>query len=788
MRFIYLFVMLLLTLSLTAQEDFNLELVANVQFNESGNDIWGYVHSDGTEFAIVGTRTMTRIFNLSDPTNPREVLTIAGGSTTWRDMKSWEDHIYVTADEVDDGLLVIDMSEVSTDSIRFQFLTPEVPTANGNRTLGLCHNLYVDENGYCYLAGCDTGMNKAIIFDLNADKWTPPIVGVHGGGGAEYAHDLMVKDNVMFSSEINVGDLVIFDVTDKANIVELGRVKTSFDYTHNAWVSDDGNFVFTTDERGNAFVDAYDISNLPEITRLDMFQPAETAGNGVIPHNTHYINGYLVTSWYTDGVVITDASRPDNMIKTGSYDTFLGADGGFRGCWGVYPWLPSGLVIANDINSGLYVLQPQYIRGCYLEGTVTDAVTGAPINGVTVEIIDQDGSKTTDVFGEYKTGLATAGNYRVRFSNINYKAEEADAVLVNGELTILDIQMTQPARFSVTGSIVDAVTGAAIANGKIRFQADPREFEAVSDGNGSFLLETFEEEYEVIVAAWGYLHKAIAVFDPVTDEAIFRLEPGYQDDFVLDLDWTVENTAGAGEWTRGVPNGTVFQGAISNINMDIGGDLGQEAYVTGNEVGGAGNDDVDDGSTILTSPAMLLASYADPIIEFRTYFFNAGGQGSQPNDQMSVELTDGITTVLLADYEDNTGDWTETIRFNVRETGLDLAQPITISYTVSDDDPGHLVEAALDVFKVVEAASVSTDDISDLDFITIYPNPTADFINIHTELEGIAKIQLFNNLGQLISEKQSERIIDVSDLESGVYLIVIDMESGKDYSSRVIVK
>ena len=130
---------------LTAQENFNLELVANVEFGEAGNDIWGYVHSDGTEYAIAGSRSQTRIYDLSDPTMPNLVLSIPGGETTWRDMKSFEDHVYVTADATDDGLLIIDMSEVSNDSIRWQYFKPQILSPNGDlETLGACHNLFID--------------------------------------------------------------------------------------------------------------------------------------------------------------------------------------------------------------------------------------------------------------------------------------------------------------------------------------------------------------------------------------------------------------------------------------------------------------------------------------------------------------------------------------------------------------------------------------------------------------------------------------------------------------------
>ena len=51
------------------------------------------------------------------------------------------------------------------------------------------------------------------------------------------------------------------------------------------------------------------------------------------------------------------------------------------------PWLPSGNIITSDIENGLHILGVTYNRGCYLEGTVTDASTTAPIFGVTIELV-----------------------------------------------------------------------------------------------------------------------------------------------------------------------------------------------------------------------------------------------------------------------------------------------------------------------------------------------------------------------------------------------------------------
>ena len=67
-----------------AQENFNLELLANVSYNGNGNDVWGYVSENGTEYAIVGSTVSTLIYSLEDPSNPILRTNIPGANSTWR--------------------------------------------------------------------------------------------------------------------------------------------------------------------------------------------------------------------------------------------------------------------------------------------------------------------------------------------------------------------------------------------------------------------------------------------------------------------------------------------------------------------------------------------------------------------------------------------------------------------------------------------------------------------------------------------------------------------------------
>jgi len=424
MRLLSLLICCVLAHAGFSQTDFNMELVANVDINEGGNDIWGYVdEATGIEYAIMGGVASTRVFSLEDHSNPVQIANIPGTMTTWRDIKTWRDKAYVVCDNCPDGLLIIDMADPTNITWEFKSIVLNETDSIYHQA---SHNIFIDENGYAYLAGGNY-VDGVIILDLNVDPSNPTVVGFED---FYYAHDVYVRGDTMWTSDIYEGEFSAYDVTDKGNPIYLGGAETSSDFTHNAWLSDDGNYLFTTDERGNAYVDAYDVSDLTNIKRLDLFQPLETVGQGVVPHNTHYKDGYLVTSWYSDGVVITDANRPSNMVKVGSYDTYFEDQLGTRGCWGAYPWLPSGHIIASDRYTGLYVLRPTYQRACYLEGTVSNVITEQRVFDAQI-VATQDPLlfDSTDPTGAFATGRAEPGNITVEVTHPNYYPRTVDAVL-----------------------------------------------------------------------------------------------------------------------------------------------------------------------------------------------------------------------------------------------------------------------------------------------------------------------------------------------------------------------
>ena len=419
------------------QTNKNITLLSNTSLGEGASDIWGFVDTNDVEYAIIGGRTTTRIYSLENPASPTLRVSVPGTNTTWRDMKSFGDYVYAIQDiNGSDGLLIFDMSGAPT-TISHSFWTPTLTVSGSSGLFRRAHNLYIDEDGYLYIAGSNLGNQGVLIFDLFTTPGTPIHV---GSADLAYSHDVFVRDSVMYASEIYEGHFALYDVADRSNPMLVATQVTEEQFTHNGWLSDDSQILFTTDEVSNAYVESYDISDLNNISRLDQFRPLATLNAGVIPHNVHVHNDYLVISHYSDGVVIVDAAQPDNLIEVGNYDTYTGSSTGYSGCWGAYPFLPSGVILASDRSTGLYVLNPTYLRACYMRGTVRDINTSATINNVDVQILSTDLNEAiTDNFGTYQTGIVTPGTYSVVFSHNAYPIDTIQVVLVNGETAFIDV-------------------------------------------------------------------------------------------------------------------------------------------------------------------------------------------------------------------------------------------------------------------------------------------------------------------------------------------------------------
>ena len=537
--------------------------------------------------------------------------------------------------------------------------------------------------------------------------------------------------------------------------------------------------LLTTDEVDNSWLASYDVSDVNNITFLDKIQ-SQNPGSQSIVHNTHILpSGYAVSSWYKDGVVITDVHRPQNLINVGWYDTNPLQGGGFDGAWGVYPFLPSGNLVVSDISQGLFVLSPTYIRACYLEGMVADSICGQALSGVTITATNGTTtfSDVTGIDGKFYTGNVVSGFYTVTFAKAGYTTVTRNNVFIDhGVITNLNINMFSSSGISFNGHISDSSL-VSIANANIIIENTTNNYNFSSDVNGDFTrCNLIGGTYNVYAGQWGYKQycgSGISINSSTTYD--IELAKGYYDDFTLNQGWTVQTTATTGAWVRGVPQGTIFQTINANPNTDVSNDCSNKAYVTGNTGTTSSDDDLDNGYTILTSPVFDLTTINNPSISYSRWFFNAGGSGT-PNDSMKIILSNGITSVTLETIIRTTpsnSSWVNK-QFRIADFITPTAN-MQLKVRIEDSSPGHLVEGGFDDFEIIPGPSVTAISKINNSNVKLYPNPFDQSTTLEFAQASSLSIQITDITGREIENIKvadgSTQLNIGTNLSNGVYLI-----------------
>ncbi len=754
------------------------------------SNIGGFVDTLGNEYALVGTSEGLSIVDVTDPDNPFELQAIPGPNSIWREVKTWGRYAYVTTEGGAQGLQIVDLRNLPDPNIPYHNWNP---TVNG-QTLETIHALHIDA-GYAYLYGSNNGNSSGggidgiIISDL-ADPWNPTVAGVFN---ADYVHDGYVRNDTVWACHIYTGNFSAIDVTDKANPVVLATQFTPKVFSHNSWLSDNSKYLFTTDEVDGSFLAAYDVevvSNIQEVDRILSQNP----GTNSIVHNTHVLNDYAVTSWYKDGFVLTDVHRPQNLVHVGWYDTSPLVGGNFAGCWGVYPFLPSGTIVASDMEEGLFVITPNYVRACYLEGFVTDSVCGDPISNVTITVTGAGITDSTNLQGEYRNGTPDAGTYTVTFSKPGYVTKVVPGVVLSTAIvTNLNVFLSPINAVNLNGLVEVLGTTNGISNANVVISNGTNSYNYVSDANGNFTqCGLAGGSYDVVAGKWGYetfcSNQAIT-----TGNLAIDLLPGIYDDFAFANAWTVSGSASAGIWERVVPAGTDNQGAPSNPGSDVTVDCSNRAFVTGNNNANASVDDVDNGPTILSSPIFDLTGFNAPSIRYARWFYNGGGTGGTPNDSLVISISNGTTSVDLEAVTINTAGMSTWVQKQFDLTGvIPTTATMQIKVRAVDAAPGHLVEGGFDHFRVEELDGVNVRETLAASGMDLFPNPSAALTTI-TSAKGFNAVRIINTLGAVVLQSSHSQLvyrqeISLEKLSKGIYVVEISNQSGGISRQQLVVE
>lgn len=736
-------------------QDFNFQLRSTMEFpGQTLANVCGY-WQNGKEYALLGGSKGMIIVDITNPDVPQQIVQIpapegpSNDGSLWKEIKVYKQYAYLVT-EAGGGLQIIDLSALPS-----AILTNHLYTGDGAiaEQLDKSHALHIDvKKGFLYIFGGPLFSGGAKIFDLNQDPYNPRYVGKFDQLG--YIHDGYVDNDTLYAGHINAGIMSIVDMADKANPTLLGTVETPGKFTHNTWITDDRKHVLTTDETTPSFLASYDVSDPTDIQELDRVSPND--GYGSYVHNTHILNDYAVTSWYTDGVMIVDAHRPQNLVIVGSYDTYAASNLDFEGCWGAFPFFPSGIVITTNITPGkLTVLTPSYKRACYLEGKITKACDGNPL--VNAKIVINGGTDpkkpvTTRANGLYRTGQFTPGNFTATIIAPGYISQTININLATAQITTLNVVMAAAATFNASGLVLEAGTNAPIGNAKIALRnvATGAATATTTAANGQFITECIPSgTYLVTAGKWGYYENFGSVAPTVIPT--IKLSKGYYDDFASDLDWTTSSTASSGDWVREEPDGTSNQITLVNPEVDASMDNNDLCYITGNGGGGQGTDDVDNGTVTLTCPVMDFAGYQDAVLTFYYWFYNGGGSGA-PNDKMEVNVLNGAQKVNLLNISNSESAWKFSGEIHLKDFTT-MTDNLRIEFVAHDDAPGHVVEAGVDIFKVSPGLLGVNANIDASATMIVSPNPSISNFSIQYSWENadeIPTLEVSNLLGQVV--------------------------------------
>lgn len=318
--------------------------------------IWGWTSPSGKEFALLTSRDPGGLsfVDISNPAEPKEINFIPSGKSIWHEVHSYKNIAYKISQENSEGLQIIDMAPLDQGN-------PAVLLKSATDWFTVAHTLYVDTTVTPARLFVAYGRTEGVkIFTLE-DPANPKFIQTIPGGGQ--SHDMFARGNRLYVCNQFTSTLSAYDITTLTAPVELYTIdfdalaKTLGEPTrsisHNAYLSEDGRYLFTTEETIGSTVKAFDITNASR-SNPPKLVGRYVATNTIIAHNA-YIKGHLMfVAHYTAGIRVVDVGNPAQM-KEIAFSRPSTSTAEFGGTWGAYPWFKSGSIIHGDDVLGLLI-------------------------------------------------------------------------------------------------------------------------------------------------------------------------------------------------------------------------------------------------------------------------------------------------------------------------------------------------------------------------------------------------------------------------------------------------
>lgn len=377
--FTFLFVSVI-TFQFSAQTypSLNFTLLSKLDPNgdNTGNDnrkysgCWGWVQSSkGKEYAIIGSSAKTYFIDITNPLVPVicDSVNNKRAGCTWRELKTYQNYCYITSD---------DSSPNTFQIIDMKYLPDSVHVVHNDTTyFERGHTCWVDGNKL-YVGGQTSA--SGVLSNMCVYSLATPSVPVllrtlsQDYPSISYVHDMFVRNDTVYASAGGQG-LQVLKFNTATNTFSLLGSFTGYPeagYNHASSLTSNGKtLVFCDEVPTGVSIKVADVTNPGSIVMSSTIEP--NSNNEFVAHNPYVLeNRYAFVSCYQDGLYLFDITYPSTPLIAGFFDSHPQGGANFsnnygassyRGNWGAYPFLPSGVIILTDMQNGIFLVKSNYI-------------------------------------------------------------------------------------------------------------------------------------------------------------------------------------------------------------------------------------------------------------------------------------------------------------------------------------------------------------------------------------------------------------------------------------------
>jgi choice-of-anchor B domain-containing protein len=343
---------------------FDSTVVQEPVFHIKYNSVWGWKNTvQNKEYAILGSSGGTFFIDVTNPSNPVKCDFVPGrrGNCVWREYKTYSHYAYLVSDDAaPNSLQIVDLNYLP-DSVHVVY--------DSDLLFRTSHTVYIDGSRlYCGFNRTATATYSMAVYDLAANPELPVLLRTlnQDDPSINLVHDMFVRNDTVYAS-CGYQGLHVYKFTG-TNFVSIGSLTNypSSGYNHSSTMAPGKTkMVFCDEVPVGLPAKVVDVSNPANIGTPVTFESSPNA----TPHNPYMVeNDKVVIAYYQDGVQIFDVSNTAAITKVGFFDTNptdcpTCPNPNYSGCWGAYVDLPSGILLASDMQNGLFILNADSALG-----------------------------------------------------------------------------------------------------------------------------------------------------------------------------------------------------------------------------------------------------------------------------------------------------------------------------------------------------------------------------------------------------------------------------------------